>query len=467
MRTVHETEALRPSDPVPKNHNSYPLAVVNSALAAPTASLLSPSLHAAAAAPSFSQQQHQALQPARPQRLRLIMSAKRSADGHDPASAVTAAAAAYAAAAMAGGDKDNGAPPTLFTPELDTLAAAAAATERLQPSLSLAAPAAAAATSMMAPLLPLLPHAGLLHGGEEVYPDDVALTPNERALPPHQLFRLLRRQLHWAQDESRRLRGEVDALERRRRHEWMLKELLLENVMETELRDHDERQQRRQQRRRQRRLARQQQQQQQEQQKEALPLLPPPSPTVSEKAAANAVAGKGGVGGGAGTGAGAEAGTEAGAAEVKREAGDDDAAAVGAVGAAGAAGAPGDRPDAAMLDIEVGGDDQPSVNGTRSSARPREGAEAEAGGREGGGDGGTGAAAAEGGGGGGGETKAAVVPPMPVDLPEPRKPTLLPIHLPRTFVDGTVWAPYDDTTTAATAAVATSATATTATTTER
>ncbi len=67
------------------------------------------------------------------------------------------------------------------------------------------------------------------------YPDDVRFTSEELAQRPDQLFRLLRRQVHWAEQESRDLRGECEALELRRKEEWYAKELVLANLMEAEL----------------------------------------------------------------------------------------------------------------------------------------------------------------------------------------------------------------------------------------
>ncbi|KAI9814393.1 MAG: hypothetical protein M1827_003249 [Pycnora praestabilis] len=67
------------------------------------------------------------------------------------------------------------------------------------------------------------------------YPADVQFTDEELALPPDQLFRLLRRQIHWAEEEGEELKVEVNALEGRRKDEWQAKELVLANVMEAEM----------------------------------------------------------------------------------------------------------------------------------------------------------------------------------------------------------------------------------------
>lgn len=67
------------------------------------------------------------------------------------------------------------------------------------------------------------------------YPPDIIFTQFESEIPANQLMRLLRRQLHWAQNESEVLKGQVEALEHGKRQEWAAKEVLLEGVMEAEL----------------------------------------------------------------------------------------------------------------------------------------------------------------------------------------------------------------------------------------
>jgi hypothetical protein len=60
-------------------------------------------------------------------------------------------------------------------------------------------------------------------------------TPQELSLPAPELFRLLRRQLLWATQEGEQLRAEAEVLEKKRKEEWIYKELIMENVMESEL----------------------------------------------------------------------------------------------------------------------------------------------------------------------------------------------------------------------------------------
>lgn len=140
MRTVHETEALRPSDPVPKNYSSI---------------------------------------PPKPQRLKLIVNSKPRGDSHNNGDA-----------------------------EIEEDANIYPHTDGEDEALS------------MAPF---------------EYPSDVQFTQEEIDMPPDQLFRLLRRQVHWAQEDGAELKDELQQLEAKRRKEWMEKELVLANVMEAEL----------------------------------------------------------------------------------------------------------------------------------------------------------------------------------------------------------------------------------------
>lgn len=156
MRTVHETEALRPSDPVPRNYSSAHF---------------------------------------KPQRLKLVLNAKPPTSTSE------------------GSDKDTAASgepiPDL---EIDDTAVGDTPTQAEDGPLP----------TTTAP-------------GSYEYPDDVRFTEEELAMPPDQLFRLLRRQVHWAQDEGKELWEEVKVMEAKRREEWAAKELVLANVIEAEL----------------------------------------------------------------------------------------------------------------------------------------------------------------------------------------------------------------------------------------
>lgn len=141
MRTVHETEALRPSDPIPRSHSQAQV---------------------------------------KPQRLKLIVNAK------PPGRAVT------------NGDING----------IDDSTAANAISD-IEVEMQAIAPFE--------------------------YPHELQFSEEELALSPDQLFRLLRRQIHWAQEEGQELKDEVETLEARRKEEWQSKELVLANLVEAEL----------------------------------------------------------------------------------------------------------------------------------------------------------------------------------------------------------------------------------------
>ena len=143
MRTVHETEALRPSDPVPKNH----------------------------AGTTF-----------KPQRLKLIVNSKPP---HSDNRGVESGDASV--------DDD----------------ATIGATSDINPDAFPAPPFE--------------------------YPPDIHFAEDELSMRPDELYKLLRRQVHWAQEEGLELRREAEALEKRRKEMWQAKELVLANLMEAEL----------------------------------------------------------------------------------------------------------------------------------------------------------------------------------------------------------------------------------------
>jgi hypothetical protein len=64
------------------------------------------------------------------------------------------------------------------------------------------------------------------------YPPDIHFSAWESSIQADELLRLLRRQVHWAEQESEELKAEVERLERLRREEWVLKELLLDGALE-------------------------------------------------------------------------------------------------------------------------------------------------------------------------------------------------------------------------------------------
>ncbi|KAB8238847.1 hypothetical protein ETB97_000963 [Aspergillus alliaceus] len=141
MRTVHETEALRPSDPVPKHHN--PPSAMGTPAGTPASKL---------------------------QRIKLKLSHPPKEDPEQYSESV------------------NGDPEDLDEFEI--------------PEFS--------------------PELGF---------DD-----HELSLPPQQLYRLLRRQIHWAEKEGVDLRDDWERIKPKRKHAFLEKETIIEDVCDAELR---------------------------------------------------------------------------------------------------------------------------------------------------------------------------------------------------------------------------------------
>ncbi|KAL6708432.1 hypothetical protein ACN47E_002695 [Coniothyrium glycines] len=160
MRTVHETEALRPSDPVPKHHSSNP---VNNK-----------------------------------QRLRLVLNSGDKKPSQDKGSTP---------GSPSSHPPNSATIPTVPAPDGDY------AHNNVVYLQDLATPNA-----------PTLVQ----------FPPDIDFTADELRHPAPELFKLLRRQLQWAQQEGEQLRAKADALEKQKKDEWEAKELLLENLMEAQ-----------------------------------------------------------------------------------------------------------------------------------------------------------------------------------------------------------------------------------------
>lgn len=67
------------------------------------------------------------------------------------------------------------------------------------------------------------------------FPSTLAFTAPELALNRKELFRLLRRQIKWAEEDAATLVKDVEEAERQRKKEWMAKELVLENLIEADV----------------------------------------------------------------------------------------------------------------------------------------------------------------------------------------------------------------------------------------
>jgi hypothetical protein len=67
------------------------------------------------------------------------------------------------------------------------------------------------------------------------FPTELGFTPDELALEPKELWRLLRRQLHWAEEEAESLKQEAEMMDEIRKKEWLEKEILLDQVIKNEM----------------------------------------------------------------------------------------------------------------------------------------------------------------------------------------------------------------------------------------
>ena len=67
------------------------------------------------------------------------------------------------------------------------------------------------------------------------YPEELGLTAEEEARAPKELWRLLRRQLHWAEEETDSLKRQCEMIEELRKKEWLEKEILLDQTMKNEI----------------------------------------------------------------------------------------------------------------------------------------------------------------------------------------------------------------------------------------
>ncbi|TVY88402.1 INO80 complex subunit [Lachnellula willkommii] len=79
-------------------------------------------------------------------------------------------------------------------------------------------------------------------GWTSSYPLELGFTPDEEERGAVQLFQLLRRQIHWAQEETVALKEQAEAYEQLRRKEWTEKEVLLDQVINHEHSYHERRQ---------------------------------------------------------------------------------------------------------------------------------------------------------------------------------------------------------------------------------
>lgn len=67
------------------------------------------------------------------------------------------------------------------------------------------------------------------------FKNELGFTSEHEALSPKELYRLLRRQVHWAEQEAHSLRESCEALEELRKKEWLDKEILLDQALKTDI----------------------------------------------------------------------------------------------------------------------------------------------------------------------------------------------------------------------------------------
>lgn len=78
--------------------------------------------------------------------------------------------------------------------------------------------------------------------GSSKFPAELGMTVEEENMDIEELWRLLRRQVHWAEEDSEALKREVEAMEAFRKREWKEKQVLLDQVVKNELDWHERRQ---------------------------------------------------------------------------------------------------------------------------------------------------------------------------------------------------------------------------------
>lgn len=177
MRTVHETEALRPSDPVPKHHSSNP--------------------------------QNKA------QRLRLTLK------GLAPANGANGQATGEGSASGSMKDPLSAVKSNASNPN----------------SPGIGPPNGQSAADIEYEHNNVTYEQSMTGQWERHFPPDVQFLQEEMDLPPAQLYALLKAQVKWATEDGEDLRATVEQLEKTREQEWVRKELLVENVLEGEFAD--------------------------------------------------------------------------------------------------------------------------------------------------------------------------------------------------------------------------------------
>ena len=72
-------------------------------------------------------------------------------------------------------------------------------------------------------------------GWTSSYPAELGFTAEEEARGSKELWRLLRKQVHWGEEEGELLKRQCEELEELRKKEWYDKEVLLDQVIQSEV----------------------------------------------------------------------------------------------------------------------------------------------------------------------------------------------------------------------------------------
>jgi len=79
------------------------------------------------------------------------------------------------------------------------------------------------------------------NGFTSSYPVELGFTAEEESRGSKELWRLLRRQVHWAEEEAEALKRECEVMEEIRKKEWLEKEVLLDQAIKNEISWHERR----------------------------------------------------------------------------------------------------------------------------------------------------------------------------------------------------------------------------------
>ena len=74
-----------------------------------------------------------------------------------------------------------------------------------------------------------------LNGWISSFPPELGFTAEEESRGPQELWELLRRQLHWAEEETDSLKQQCEMMETIRKKEWIEKEILLDQTLKNEI----------------------------------------------------------------------------------------------------------------------------------------------------------------------------------------------------------------------------------------